>query len=125
MNPIQILLVLFFVFAAWRAVARGRRGDTAMYKVVLWLVVWAGAIAIVLQPNVTEVFAHVLGVTRGVDLPIYASVTLLFYLVFRLFAKIEDVERQLTKMVRAQAMGELEQRLASAPALGPADVPKA
>ncbi len=111
MHAIQVILITFFLFAAWRAVRRGRRGETAVYKVVLWLIVWAAAIAIVLQPEVTMVFARALGVTRGVDVPIYVSVTLLFYLVFRSFARVEDIERQLTRIVRAQALAELDRRL--------------
>ena len=123
MNPIQIILVAFFVFAAWRAIARGRRAQSSVWKVVLWLVIWAAAIAIVLQPEVTVAFARLVGVTRGVDVPIYASIALLFYLVFRAFAQIEDVERQLTHVVRANALAELDRRLAAssgAPAPPPA-----
>jgi small membrane protein len=116
MNPIQIILVAFFVFAAWRAIVRGRRAQSSAWRVVLWLLVWAAAIAIVLQPEVTTAFARLVGVTRGVDVPIYALITLLFYLVFRAFAHIEDVERQLTHVVRANALAELDRRLGASPA---------
>jgi len=119
MNPIQIILVAFFVFAAWRAIARGRRAQSSVWKVVLWLVIWAAAIAIVLQPEVTVAFARLVGVTRGVDVPIYASIALLFYLVFRAFAHIEDVERQLTHVVRANALADLDRRLAAPAATTP------
>jgi len=119
MNPIQIILVAFFVFAAWRAIARGRRAQSSAWKVVLWLVIWAAAIAIVLQPEVTVAFARLVGVTRGVDVPIYASIALLFYLVFRAFAHIEDVERQLTHVVRANALADLDRRLAAPAATTP------
>jgi len=121
MNPIQIILVAFFVFAAWRAIARGRRAQSSAWRVVLWLLVWAAAIAIVIQPEVTVAFARLVGVTRGVDVPIYASIALLFYLVFRAFAHIEDVERQLTHVVRANALADLDRRLAApaAPAAPP------
>lgn len=123
MNPIQIILVAFFVFAAWRAIARGRRAQSSIWKVVLWLLVWAAAIGIVLQPEVTTAFARLVGVTRGVDVPIYASITLLFYLVFRAFAHIEDVERQLTHVVRASALADLDRRLAAGTGAPPSPPP--
>jgi hypothetical protein len=34
----------------------------------------------------------------------------LFFLLFRLFARIEDLERQLTRFVRAQALKDLEKK---------------
>ncbi len=123
MNPIQIILVAFFVFAAWRAIARGRRAQSSAWRVVLWLLVWAAAIAIVIQPEVTVAFARLVGVTRGVDVPIYASIALLFYLVFRAFAHIEDVERQLTHVVRANALADLDRRLAAPAAPAPPPPP--
>jgi len=51
--------------------------------------------------------------------PIYASIALLFYLVFRAFAHIEDVERQLTHVVRANALADLDRRLAAPAATTP------
>ena len=115
MHAIQVLLVLFFVFAAWRAVARARRSVTSVAKVAVWVLVWAGAVFVVLQPQVTETLARLLGVTRGVDVAIYLSIALLFFLTFQVFGKIEDVERQLTRVVRAQALEEFDRRRLSAP----------
>jgi hypothetical protein len=115
MHAIQILLITFFVYSAWRAIRRGRRSASSVAKVFLWLLVWGGAAVIVLQPKVTETFARLLGVTRGVDVPIYLSVALLFFLVFQVFGKIEDVERQLTRVVREQSLEEFDRRFLSLP----------
>jgi small membrane protein len=120
MHAIQVLMVGFFVFAASRAVVRLRRGQSSVVKTVLWLLVWAGAIVVVMQPEMTVAFARVLGVTRGVDVPIYLSVAMLFFLVFRAFARIEDMERQLTRVVRDRALQDFQQRLPPATAPDPA-----
>ena len=52
-------------------------------------------------------------VGRGVDTAIYFSIVMLFYLLFRSFAKIEDLDRQLTRVVRANALREMEEDLAA------------
>jgi hypothetical protein len=38
---------------------------------------------------------------------------MLFYLLFRSFTKIEDLDRQLTRVVRANALREMEEDLAA------------
>jgi hypothetical protein len=39
---------------------------------------------------------------------------MIFYLLFRSFGKIEDLDRQLTRVVRANALREMEEDLAAA-----------
>jgi hypothetical protein len=39
----------------------------------------------------------------------YLSILMSFYLLFRSFAKIEDLDRQLTRIVRANALREMEE----------------
>jgi hypothetical protein len=53
--------------------------------------------------------ARWLGVGRGVDTAMYLSILTVFYLIFRSFAKIEDLDRQITKIVRANALREMEE----------------
>ena len=52
-----------------------------------------------------------MGVGRGVDTAMYLSLLVIFYLLFRSFAKIEDLDRQLTRIVRANALREMEEDL--------------
>lgn len=56
------------------------------------------------MPQTTDVIASKLGVGRGVDVVIYVSLMVLFYVVFRLFIKIEEVEREITTLVRKLAI---------------------
>jgi hypothetical protein len=110
MNPIQIVLILFALFA-WSRVVNGlRRGTLALTPFLLWTVFWIGVVVVALRPETTAAVAHVFGVGRGADLAIYLALVLVFFLLFRLFAKIEDLERQLTRFVRAQALKDLDQR---------------
>jgi small membrane protein len=112
MHAIQIVLTCFAVFAVSRVLIRYRRGNMRMLHLALWLVVWAVVIVVAVLPSTTDRLANLLGVGRGVDTAIYLSLLLIFYLLFRSFAKIEDMDRQLTLIVRATALREMEKTLA-------------
>ncbi len=111
MSAISIVLICFAVFALSRAVLRFRRGGLPLLHLGLWVLFWSAVIVVVVQPSVTSRLATLLGVGRGADVVIYLSLMSLFYLLFRMFGKIEDLERQITRVVRAAALKELDDTL--------------
>ena len=108
MSAIQIVLVLFAVFAFSRALVGVRRGTLRTGPFVLWSLFWGAVVIVAFRPETTATIAHVFGVGRGADLAIYLALLLVFFLMFRLFARLEDLERQLTRFVRAQALKEFD-----------------
>jgi hypothetical protein len=71
-------------------------------------------VVVALRPEVTDLLARWLGVGRGVDTAMYLALLMIFFLLFRNFGKVEDLDRQLTKVVRANALREMEEDLAAA-----------
>ena len=59
----------------------------------------------------TDLLARWVGVGRGVDTAMYLGFLMIFYLVFRAFGKLEDLDRQLTRIVRANAIKDAEAQL--------------
>ena len=59
---------------------------------------------VTIQPNLTARVAELLGVGRGADVIVYASLAALFFIVFRLMVKIEKLNREITKVVRNDAL---------------------
>jgi len=49
-------------------------------------------------------FAEIIGLRRGVDVVIYSSIGILFYMLFRLYIKFEEREQEITKVVREIAL---------------------
>jgi len=113
MQAIQVVLTCFAVFAVSRVLIRYRRGGLRLLHLALWLLFWAVVIVVAVHPTTTDRLANLLGVGRGVDTAMYLSLLLIFYLLFRSFAKIEDMDRQLTRVVRANALREMEEDLAA------------
>jgi len=69
-----------------------------------WIIVWIAALVGILLPATTSKLAQFFGVGRGVDVIVYISLTLLFYLVFRIYVMIEDLRHEITEIVRHIAL---------------------
>ncbi len=100
LSIIQILAFVFVTFAASRAVLRAKDKKISLGEFFLWIAIWGGLIFVVFFPGITSYFAQLLGIGRGVDVILYVSISLLFYLIFRLYVKLEETEREITKLVR-------------------------
>lgn len=100
MPLIQIIIVAFALYALSRAVLRFRSGELHLAQVGLWSLFWIGVGIVTVIPQTTSWIASAVGVGRGVDLVIYCSIIALFYAVFRLFVRIEQMERHITGLVR-------------------------
>lgn len=104
MLPIQIFLLVIFILAAFKAVGRYRADELTGREVSLWLIFWIAASAVAIQPNLTARAAELFGVGRGADFVVYLSLALLFFVVFRLMVKIEKLNREITAVVRKDAL---------------------
>jgi len=106
MFAFQLIVIIFCLYAAVRVWQKIRTRGLGKRWGAFWLVFWFGVGAVVALPWTTSLLAARLGVTRGVDLVIYVSVIVLFYLVFRLTLKLEKLESNITKIVREAALSE-------------------
>ncbi len=100
----QLIITIFIVFALSRVLLRFREGKISYYSLFTWTFLWILAELIIWKPDATTHIAKVLGIGRGADLILYGSIVLLFYLIFRVYVKIEDLERQITQIARKIAL---------------------
>jgi hypothetical protein len=103
-EPIQILLILFVLFALSRAYLRFREGKIRPLEFVFWLVVWIAAIVAIAAPRTVGYVSSAFGIGRPADLILYVAVILLFYLIFRVYVAIEGMQEDITKVVREVAI---------------------
>ena len=106
MQPIQIIAIIFALFALSRVILRAKDKKLTTKEFIFWLFIWIALIIIAFFPEVSIFFADMFGLRRGMDLLIFASIGILFYLVFRLYIKLEEQEREITKVVREIAIKE-------------------
>ncbi len=106
MALIQILAIIFVIFAIWRVFSEFRRHDLKLTEFIMWLIFWLAVAVAFITPDSLTRLANLLGIGRGADLVLYVAVIVVFYLMFRIFVRLEKMERNITKVVRQDAMGE-------------------
>jgi len=105
---IQILLIIFFLFALWKVILRYKAGDLTSGGLVFWFLFWVLAGVVVMIPNSSAYFAKIVGIGRGADLVVYLSLVVLFFMVFKLNVKMEKINKDITKIVRTEALNKKE-----------------
>jgi len=101
---LQIIATIIALFAVSRAFLRFRDRKISPMALVFWTAIWAGVVVAAFIPQALTRLSELFGVQRGVDIVIYGSITLLFYLIFRIYVKLETIEQQLTKVIRGTAL---------------------
>ena len=102
----QILLIAFLLFALSRVILRFIGGSLSFIGLLFWSMLFGSSILTVLFPSITGRIANVFGIGRGVDAVLYASISILFYLVFRLYIYIEDIRHEITQLIQKLALKE-------------------
>ena len=99
-----LFIYIFLLFAITRVIGRYREGSVSFWELIFWMAVWLSAGILFSIPSISVHLAVVLGVGRGADVAVYSAIILLFYLIFRLYVKISYAEREITRLVRALAI---------------------
>lgn len=101
---IQIISAIFALFALSRAYLRFKERKLSSFAFLFWLAVWFAGVIAVFFPDLSTQAARLMGIGRGVDVILYASIAAIFYMIFRLYIKIEDTQRQITEVARKIAL---------------------
>nr|MBA4405421.1 DUF2304 domain-containing protein [Nanoarchaeum sp.] len=104
MEVIQILILVFSLFALSRVFINIKNKNLSALESIFWILFWLAIVLVGIFPNMIQIFANKFGVQRGIDLGVYAGIIVLSYLIFRLYAKLENTERRITKIVRSIAI---------------------
>lgn len=110
MEAIQIIFIVFALFAFSRSVLRARDRAISRGEFLFWSALWIAVIVVSFIPGIASFFARGFGIRRGVDIAIYFSVILLFYLQFRLYVKLDKVEHDMTRLIRGLAQQEAKKK---------------
>lgn len=101
---LQIIIVFFAFFALSRAYLRFKERKLSSPAFFFWFGLWIMGTFVVIVPDMSTRIANLFGIGRGADVIIYSSIAVLFYMLFRVYIKIEDTQKQITEIVRAIAL---------------------
>lgn len=105
---IQILGVLFATFALLNVYLSYRKNAITTYSFVLWSFVWCATLVVALYPNILRFVSNIFQIGRSIDALIYISIVVLFYLIFKVFVRLDDMNREMTKLVRLIALQDMQ-----------------
>ncbi len=97
---IQYAILIFVVFVIIKTIRQHRNKQVSTPSMYIWLVFWILLALAALSPKSTDILASYVGVARGADLLVYVSILVLFYSVFRLLARIQKLQYDMTRLIR-------------------------
>ncbi|UTB32995.1 MAG: DUF2304 family protein [Methanobacterium sp. ERen5] len=100
----QVIAIILGIFAIILSILRFRDGKMSLGMMFVWILIWLGVILIAIDPNSTNFLAVYTGIGRGLDFVLIIGLLLCFYLIFKMYNKIETVEEELTDLVRELAL---------------------
>lgn len=99
-----IALIIIFFFLA-KIIWQKKQNKITFSEFIFWLSFWILAGIAILSLKWIDKIVHALGFSAsGIDILLYLSIVVLFYIIFKLRLKIERLDRDITKITRAVAL---------------------
>lgn len=95
---IKIITTIFVAFTWSRAMLRFHDKAIGYSEFFFWSSIWATVLLVVFNPGIADRIATLLKLQRGADAMFFFSTMLLFYLIFRLYVKLDLIDRALSKL---------------------------
>ncbi|MDI3483572.1 MAG: hypothetical protein PWQ74_159 [Methanobacteriaceae archaeon] len=102
----QLIGVITGLIGIIISLKRFKEGKTSPTVFVIWLLAWLSLIIISISPYTTSYLANIMGIGRGLDLILILAIIGAYYLLFRIYIMIENIEMELTRLVRELALRE-------------------
>jgi hypothetical protein len=103
-TPYQIIVPLAAFVAvayAWNLVVRHKK---TVWEACLWTVFWGGIAAIALEPSFLDYLSRLTGIQRRENAAVVSSIGILFFIVFSLVIRLEELGQRLTRLTRQIAL---------------------
>ena len=100
----QDLGVLIGIIAIIVAILRLKNNKMSVGMAFLWIIIWLVVIWVSIFPNSTNTFATLTGIGRGLDLVLIIGLIVGYYLIFKMYGMIENMDKEITLLVREIAL---------------------
>ncbi|MEN6294041.1 MAG: DUF2304 family protein [Methanobacterium sp.] len=104
---------LMGIIAIIIAILRLKNGKMSLGMASLWILIWLIVIWVSIFPNSTNIFASLTGIGRGLDLVLIVALIMGYYLIFKMYGMIENMDKEITLLVREIALqrGNLKEKI--------------
>jgi hypothetical protein len=83
---------------------RFKDGKMSFNMLLVWSAIWVLLIIFSIYPAATSVLASITGIGRGLDLILILGLIGCYYLIFKIYNLIENIEEEITHLVREIAL---------------------
>lgn len=104
--PFQILISALVVNFIIRVINKKNEDILKPVEFFGWNFLWVLVLLVLWWPGTLSLAANVFGIGRGVDLAIYLALMLLFFMIFRLYVKLDRQQQEITILTRKIAISE-------------------
>lgn len=123
-TPYQIIVPLAsacLVYYAWNLWYRQKK---TLWEAGLWTFFWGAVAVIAIEPSILSYITLVTGIKSQVNAVAVISIGILFFMVFYIVIRIEEMEQRVTRIVRQMALREANlQREEGKPLVSPSRTP--
>ncbi|OEC86126.1 MULTISPECIES: DUF2304 domain-containing protein [Methanobacterium] len=104
---------LIGIIAIIIGILRLKNGKMSLGMALLWTIIWLVIIWISLFPESTNLLAGLTGIGRGLDAVLIFGLILSYYLIFKMYGMIENMDKEITLLVREIALqrGDLKEKI--------------
>lgn len=105
--------VLIGIIAIIIGILRLKNGKMSIGMASLWTIIWVIIIWISIFPESTNLLADLTGIGRGLDAVLIFGLILSYYLIFKMYGMIENMDKEITLLVREIALqkGDLKEKI--------------
>ncbi len=101
---IQVIATGIILIILGQLIIKVIQDKASIIKIAFWLIFWLVALFVIWLPtDVIDKFGELVGVGRGIDVLVYLSIIFLFYNNLRLRSKIDNIQKDITKITRRVA----------------------
>ncbi|WP_323735585.1 DUF2304 domain-containing protein [Methanosphaera sp. ISO3-F5] len=105
----QIILLVLSIIGILFGIYQFRRDSFSNFVLSLWICAWIVVMIVTVFPDITTSFARFFGFGRGLDIVYIISILFLFYIVFKLYNKMEKQKKRINELVSELALKEYDE----------------
>lgn len=101
---LQIIVSIFIALILYRLFRQRQNARLKNSSFILWVILWLLVALVFWQPDITGYLANFFGIQRGADLTVYLAIIVIFYLLFRIFIRLNKIDSDITRITRQDAI---------------------
>ena len=98
MNLFQFVFLIFISISLYKVVIKIKSGQLSIKESFVWIFAWVLGAIIIFDPGLSIKVSTIFGIGRGADLIIYSSIILLYYISYKVYLKIDELQKKLKEL---------------------------